>query len=193
MLDFRKLMLCYRLIHYREPLANLEVNLENRDKELAYPLLQLFYGTSVFEEVKESLEYFINQRHERKSNSLEAALYPVIEALLHAKYDSSKEKICNFGELMFSEIWDSIVTNGYLPGYYDPKRPNEYDTTDYGKLYKRTISNTITDAFGARINHRRAGNQLVFDLRQFKTFKDRYAQEEDRNPVTIDAKESVNV
>ena len=74
LVDFRKLMLCYRLIHYTDQMQRIEVNLENRDKELAFPLLQLFFGTSCFEDVKEALEFFIKQRRERKSNSLEADL-----------------------------------------------------------------------------------------------------------------------
>ena len=45
LLDFRKLMLCYRLIHYTDELPQIEVNLKNRDLELTHPLLQLFYGT----------------------------------------------------------------------------------------------------------------------------------------------------
>lgn len=75
MVDFRKLMLCYRLIHYADQIQRIKVNLENRDKELAFPILQLFFGTSCFEEVKEALEFFVKQRRERKSNSLEAEPY----------------------------------------------------------------------------------------------------------------------
>ena len=55
--------MCYRLIHYKDQLANIKVNLINRDRELAYPMLQLFYGTPVFEEIKKSMEFFIKQRH----------------------------------------------------------------------------------------------------------------------------------
>ena len=43
LLDFRKLILCYRLIHYTDDLPQIKVSLINRDEELTYPLLQLFY------------------------------------------------------------------------------------------------------------------------------------------------------
>ena len=72
--DFRKILLCYRLIHYKDELARIKVNLENRDKELIFPLLQLFYGTAAFEDVKTTAEFFTNQRHERKSRSLEVCV-----------------------------------------------------------------------------------------------------------------------
>jgi hypothetical protein len=62
LLDFRKLMLCYRLVHYEDELSNIKISLINRDEELSYPLLQLFYGTHAFEEIKTALEFFIRQR-----------------------------------------------------------------------------------------------------------------------------------
>jgi hypothetical protein len=38
-------MLCYRLVHYKDLLSNIETGLKNRDEGLCKPLLQLFYGT----------------------------------------------------------------------------------------------------------------------------------------------------
>ena len=72
LLDFRKLILCYRLIHYTDDLPQIKVSLINRDEELTYPLLQLFYGKEAFEEIKTALEFFIKQRKERRQRSLEA-------------------------------------------------------------------------------------------------------------------------
>ena len=73
LLDFRKLIFCYRLIHYTDDLPPIKVSLINRDEELTYPLLQLFYGTEAFEEIKTALEFFIKQRRERRSRSTQAA------------------------------------------------------------------------------------------------------------------------
>jgi hypothetical protein len=42
LLSFRKLMLCYLLIHYKDLLPEIETGLKNRDEELCKPLLQLF-------------------------------------------------------------------------------------------------------------------------------------------------------
>ena len=161
LLDFRKLMLTYRLIHYRDQLPKLAINLENRDKELSYPLLELFYGTEVFDEIKESLEYFIQQRHERKANSIEAGLYPIIERLLKAKVNPNSSGLDNYRDIKFADIWECITTKGEIEGYYDPKRPSEYESKEYGKLFRRSLSSLIADAFGARINHTRTGSQLT--------------------------------
>jgi hypothetical protein len=69
LLDFRKLMLCHRLIHYRDHFPDIDTGFKNRDKELAGPLLQLFQGTKVFSEIKYALEIFLTQRKEKKSNT----------------------------------------------------------------------------------------------------------------------------
>ena len=65
LIDFRKVMLCYRLIQYTEELPRIKVSLINRDEELTYPLLQLFYGTKAFEEIRTALKFFIKKRRER--------------------------------------------------------------------------------------------------------------------------------
>lgn len=175
LLDFRKLMLTYRLIHYKDRLPLLKVNLENRDKELAYPLLQLFYGTGVFDEIKKGLEYFVNQRHERKANSLEAALYRIIHKLL---YPTGKEvAVTNYIQIMFSTIWDTIVTQGEIDGTYNPSKPNEYESKEFGKLFRRSLSSLIVDVFGAIPKHIRTGSRLTFDTRKFASFKSRYSEE----------------
>jgi len=57
LLDFRKLMLCYRLVHYTDDLPQIKTSVRNRDEELSSPLLQLFYGTEAFEEIKKAVEF----------------------------------------------------------------------------------------------------------------------------------------
>ncbi len=53
--DFRKLMLAYRLLHYHDPIADIDVGLDGRNKELCKPLLQLFYGSESYDEVRAAL------------------------------------------------------------------------------------------------------------------------------------------
>ena len=72
-------MLCYRLVHYKDLLPDIETGLKNRDEELCKPLLQLFYGTKALKEIIPTFETFVKQRRTRKENSLEAALYPIIK------------------------------------------------------------------------------------------------------------------
>ena len=96
LISFRKLMLCYRLVHYQDLLPNIETGLKNRDEELCKPLLQLFYGTeSLKNDIIPALEEFVKQRRTRKANSLEATLYPIIKKYVfkNAGLDSLKNSI----------------------------------------------------------------------------------------------------
>ncbi len=104
LLCFRKLMLCYRLIHYKDLLPIIETGLKNRDNELCKPLLQLFYNTKALKnDIIPTLEEFVKQRRTRKGNSIDAALYPIIKKQVFAAeglnsetntYSELKEKKC---------------------------------------------------------------------------------------------------
>src|SRR5215203_54936 len=52
LMDFRKLMMCYRLIHYTDHIPDIDTGLRNREKELGGPLLRIFYGTKAYGDVK---------------------------------------------------------------------------------------------------------------------------------------------
>jgi hypothetical protein len=45
LMDFRKLMLIYRLIHFTDSIPDIDIGVDGRDKELCKPVIQLFYGS----------------------------------------------------------------------------------------------------------------------------------------------------
>jgi hypothetical protein len=166
LLNYRKLMLCYRLVHYKDSLVEIDTGLKNRDNELCKPLFQLFYGTNALKEIIKTLEVFVNQRKERKSNSIEAVLYPILKSILYQ--DQNNQKL-----VYFSDIWKTII-QGAIDGNYDEKKPNQYETVDYGTLYKNTLSKLIADKFGAKLNRKANGSILIFDLEKFRRFDELY-------------------
>jgi hypothetical protein len=110
LMDFRKLMICYRLVNYTNSLPNIETGLKNRYNELCKPLLQLFWGTDAISEVIKTLDIFIDQRKNRIENSLEAVIYPIIER--------SVSKLGN--EIGVRIVWESITDS--LEGYFDANK-----------------------------------------------------------------------
>src|SRR5919108_5979848 len=92
--------------------------------------------------------------NQRKSNLIEAALHPIIVNLV---------SIHGSKELYASQIWSSIIGN--IEGKYDEdNKPNEFQSSDYGILYRNTITNIICDKFDADKNHTKNGSLLTFDL-----------------------------
>jgi energy-coupling factor transporter ATP-binding protein EcfA2 len=151
LLDFRKLMLIYRLLHFSDPIQDINIGVDGRDKELCKPVIQLFYSTKSQPEIEAALQTFLLQKNQRKESTIEAALCPIIA-----------NEISQYGnELSASRLWQSIKDS--IDGTYDERKPNEYHTSDYGTIYRNTITNIICDKFGAKRKHKENGNFLIFD------------------------------
>ena len=155
--DFRKLMLCCRLVNFRNLLPNIETGLKNRYNELCKPLLQFFCGTNAFKEIIETLEVFIAQRKDRIENSIEVIVYPIIVGAV--------SKLGN--TISTRRIWELITVS--MEGFFDTDRdgnktkPTLFHSEDHGDLYMKTMTNMICDKFGAKLKHGNSGNNLVFD------------------------------
>lgn len=151
LLGFRKLMLIYRLVHFTEPIVDIDIGLQGRDKELCKPTIQLFYNTEAQEEVESALQKFIDLKDDRKkSSNIEAVLYPIII--------NSISKHGN--EVSVGILWDSIKQE--IEGTGNTEDSNVYFTSDYGPIYRNTITNILCDKFGAIRKHRGKGNVLIF-------------------------------
>jgi hypothetical protein len=187
LLDFRKLMLCYRLIHYSDELPEIETNLYNRDLELTEPILQLFYGTECFNEIIEALEYFISQRMARKVSSLEAILYKIVKAFV----DNSQlqKPSSKYVSIQYSEIW-FMITNGEIAGTYNPSKPNEYETTNYGTIYNNTLSKIIEDQFGATLEKNTKGSVVKIDVEKFRKVEKVYSNDAQQLKIKVWLKDS---
>lgn len=149
--DFRKLMLIYRLLHFKDPIPDVNVGVEGREKELSKPVIQLFYDTKAQKEVESTLQNFVNLRTEKKEITLEPILHPIVSKLV------SEEG----SEIYVKQIWAAIKET--IEGYSDEKKPNEYQTLEYGTIYNNSISNILEHTFGGRPKHRTAGNSFIFD------------------------------
>jgi len=66
LVDIRKLLLVYRLRHYNEPLPDVGLTIQNRDKQLCKPLIRLFQNTEALE-ILESLSKLLIEKNERKA------------------------------------------------------------------------------------------------------------------------------
>jgi hypothetical protein len=154
LLGFRKLLLIYRLVHFNDLVPDVNTGLKRRNRELCKPILQLFHdsGTEIQTEIKSMLEHFLAIKKHRKENTIEVTLFPLIINLVSE----------NGIELPASSIWHRIIAGG-VDGYYDDRKPNEYQTADFGTIYRNSITNIICDKFGAQKRHKEKGNILIFD------------------------------
>jgi len=176
-LDFlRKTLMTYRLKHFCDDVSDIETGLEGRDKELCKPVLQLFYGSESEKRVRRALEKLIDEKNQRKSNSLEGILLEVVSYLLNQYSD---------GVIPFSLIWSALKdkTNGVENEY----KENQMETEMYGTIYKMSISKILRDRFGARDPLTRRSSSvrsLVFDIEKTKKYFDSYRMENCPTKIT---------
>jgi hypothetical protein len=149
--NLRKLLLIYRLVHFEDPIADMDTEFNGRDKELCKPMLQLFYDTRSYSKVATALKKFLIKKNKRKKNvSIEPVIYGIILDMI-PRYGTT---------ISVKDIWDEIKSN--IGGVYDEKKPNEYQTFDYDTIYRSTITKII-EGFGADREHRMHGNVMIFD------------------------------
>jgi hypothetical protein len=152
--DFRKLMLIYRLLHFKDPISDVNVGMGGREKELSKPIIQLFYGSKVQKEVETTLQNFLNLRAEKKEITLEPILHPIVARLVSEEGN----------EIYVKRIWEEIKVT--IEGYSDEKKPYEHQTLEYGTIYNNSISNILEHTFGGRPKHREHGNTFIFDVEE---------------------------
>jgi hypothetical protein len=167
LLSFRKLLLIYRLIHYDDPPVDIQTGLKRRNRELVKPLLQLFHSVEaqIRQEITPTLEYFLKAKQGKKENTIEAALCPII-----------KELVLENNRILASSIWGIIKEGNRIHGYYDERRPNEFQTEDFGTIYQNTITIIICDKFGAVKKHTENGSLLIFDQQKLLKVCDSYTE-----------------
>jgi hypothetical protein len=131
---FRKLMLVYRLIHFKDTIPDIDIGVERRSKELCKPYIQLFYGSESQAQIEETLEWFLKSKLDKKSTSIENAILPIIINLV------AKE---NGGPVTNAKIWDTITSSLGEEGQLITT--DEYHSVEYGKLFRNTLIQKIKD------------------------------------------------
>ena len=90
LMDLRNKLFCFRLLHFKDRILNVKLNVKGRTAELAKPLIRLFQDSPIArEKILDSLSMFIQERNESNVNSFEAKLYQSIESLIKERVERS--------------------------------------------------------------------------------------------------------
>lgn len=197
--DFRKLMLVYRLLHIKDPILDIDVGVDGRDKELVKPVIQLFYDSEAQEEVVETLQHFLDERNEKKDSGLEPIVASITLSLLG---DKQKDEESGLVEVYLQDIWNELKNriNGYSDAERDKdgnviklKRPGEYHTEEYGTIYNKTISNMLHNVFGGRSRHKSKGVVFMFDRSELRSIVGSYSSNKIIKVVGLDKDDYTSV
>jgi hypothetical protein len=95
----------------------------------------------------------VSQKRESNANTLHAFLYRTITDLIKTQ-DSL--------ELESSVIWNTITDS--LAGEFIQNKPLSYESSDFGTMSQKEITQTLKDVFGAKPSKRHGSNRsLIFD------------------------------
>jgi ribosomal protein S27E len=163
--DLRNLLFCYfRILHFKDKMPNIKLNIRNREKQLFKPLLRMFRGTRTFEKLKPVINEYIRERRKDKANSFHAFLYRIVRDLI----ESTKSY-----ELQSSSIWDFIKAN--LQWKEIPYKQQSIETVEFGVLSQKEVTLTLKNVFGAKPpKHTGSARSLVFSQHVLDRMKDTY-------------------
>jgi hypothetical protein len=152
LMDFRKLLLVFRIKHFKDPIPDLDIGVEGRDKELIKHSIQLFHGSKCLNDVTDTLQHFLDLKNEKKESTIESILLQLIAPLV--KFQGP--------DISSIKIWDEFKKE--VPGIENKNNPNEYFSNDYGTIYRNTtLPAFLGDSFGGKVKHKREGNVWIFD------------------------------
>ena len=93
LIDIRKLLFCFRLLHWKDTIPMIKLNVKGRTAELTSPLIRLFQNAPVArEKILDSLSEFMKERNQNMLNSFEAKLRESIQVLIDSRLDRKNDK-----------------------------------------------------------------------------------------------------
>jgi hypothetical protein len=152
LMNTRKLLLMYRLLHYDETIPDIKLNIKNRYKQLTKPVMRLFQNTASVDEITSSLSKYLIEKNQEKIDSIDSAILTFIINL-----------VSKYGEILYNnQIWDELkkkYPNGELPD-----NPYSWYLEGYGRISKSGITQICEIKFGAK-QHRDSvnGRGLIFN------------------------------
>lgn len=131
----RKILFCWRLLHYNDVILDVDLNVKNRTAELTKPLIRLFQNSPIaLQKILDSLSKFMIERNEIRKNSFESKLYEVIDTL--------KQETDN-GELTFTnkQLLDKTIE---IMDCKETEKPNIFWSLEVGCNVTQTKITSIT-------------------------------------------------
>lgn len=128
----------HRLLHFKDKIPDIKLNIENREKQLFKPVLRLFQNTETLKELIPIVSKYVSQKRESNANTLHAFLYRTVIDLI---------KTQDTLELHSRLIWNKVIE--LLPGQEIPNKKLSYESSEFGIITQKEIIQILKDVFGA--------------------------------------------
>lgn len=151
--ETRNLLLVYRLLHYHEKIPDIKLNIKGREKQLFKPVIRVFQKTETLDELLPVITNYVAQKREANDATFNSFLYKAIVDMISSLRTSV---------LPSRLVWDYITSN--LEGTEIPGRNQSYETTEFGIISQREVTQTLVHVFGAKSKKVGGTKHLAFDV-----------------------------
>jgi hypothetical protein len=155
--EMRNTLLMVRLLHFHSTIPDIKLNIKGREKQLFKPVIRIFQKTDVLSELLPVVRNYVIQKREANFSTLHAFLYRVIKDLIRNQ-DSMR--------LESHVIWGYIRSN--LQGAEVPGKPLSYDTSEFGIISQKEITQILEHIFGAKVRKSDGIKVIQFDPSKLK-------------------------
>jgi hypothetical protein len=168
LIEIRKILFCYRLIHREDQFLNVKLNVKNRTAELTKPLIRLFNKAPLTKQrILDDLSLFINERNETKKNTFEAKLYNVIIGLIEERKNHINKGILEKDELevlgthIFSNESIRFACSEEMDGYDITGKETAFYSPEFGQVTQKKITSILKSKFKAEPKPYRIKDQVL--------------------------------
>lgn len=154
LMELRNVLFChFRLLHYKDKIPNIKLNIRNREKQLFKPILRIFHGTKTFDDLLPIISKYVSQKREAKVDSYHAFLFELIKEMIVNQQCATLKSKDIWGNFLEKVDWKPI-----------PNRPQSIDSVEFGIKSQKELNQTLKDVFGAKAPGRHGTNRgLIFD------------------------------
>lgn len=156
-LNTRRSLLLYRMLHYNKLLPNIDIGVGGRDKELVYPFMQIFYGTEYQNYVVSAFQTLLDDMTNKKQNTLTTALCLEISKYLYNNKTN---------ELHVQDFWKYLCDNTKFGEYMQDATGKKkwIETADHGNVNIKNIGIEFRNNIKAKSRHTMRGTLWTVDI-----------------------------
>ena len=173
LIDLRKLLFAFRMIHHNDVIPDLCLNIKHRSAELTKPLLRLFSSRKdapvALEEIRHALSEIISERNELRRNSIESKLREVISNLIERGSDGSKD--CKSYTFYNEDLWAEVKV--VMDGRDNALKSESFYSVEFGSISHKFITSVYKSKFKAQSFKTGSGSETKRGLRFSKLVLDR--------------------
>jgi hypothetical protein len=155
--EVRNALLLVRLLRFHRIISDIKLNIKARERQLFKPVVRIFQKTEALAELLPVISNYVVQKREANYSSLHAFLYRIIKDLIADRKTT---------QLQSGFIWEYIKNN--LQGADVPGKALSYDTSEFGTLSQKEITQTLEHVFGAKTKKSHGAKVLEFDMSKLK-------------------------